>query len=197
MSKPRPVHSAPNIRSIPDEAEPSYSFEYELTLSRDRVDDVEDEFHRRLAGPSSGTRRGANGSSSVASGGGGVGVGSGSVTGGGGAGSFWRTDTSGWHQGPSFSSATLKPITINERKSSGGLLGAALQLHSQSDGHSMNKDGGDNRSSIGSSSAGIPKVVPISSESNGGGSVRMNFIISNFESWSFGGGASDWSFCVL
>ena len=127
MSKPRPIHTtihSRDLRLAPDESEPSYSYEQESFLPREE-DDVEDEFHRRLAGSS---RRS---DSSAASGGGGGGSG-------GPPGSFWRTDTPNWsNQGPSFSSVQIKPakdvVTVNERKSSGGLLGAALQLHSQSE----------------------------------------------------------------
>lgn len=157
MSKPRPIHSIHrDIRITPDEAEPSYSYEQELTLGRDQVDDVEDEFHRRLAGSSSSNRRDSHGSSSNAA----ASVASGSVLG---AGSFWRTDTPGWQQGPSFSSMNMKASTdtvmVNERKSSGGLLGAALQLHSQSEGHAVTHvSHGDSESGMGS-----PASVPLNS----------------------------------
>ena len=72
MSKPRPIHSAPRLlRETPDEAEPSYSYEAETFLGREE-DDVEDEFHRRLA--SNRLAREGNGTT------------------GGASGSFWRTD---------------------------------------------------------------------------------------------------------
>jgi hypothetical protein len=87
-------------------------------------DDVEDEFHRRLA---SNSRRESSSSSHA----------SGAAAAGGPPGSFWRTDTPNW-QGPAFSSMQIKPtkgdaVTVNERRTSGGLLGAALQLHSQTE----------------------------------------------------------------
>lgn len=105
-SKPRPIHSSAtatsavsrDLRETPDEAEPSYSYE-DSAFMGGLEDDVEDEFHRRLAITS---RQPA-------------------VVGGS---SFWRTDVP---------TLPTQPVTLKERKSSGGLLGAALQLHSQSD----------------------------------------------------------------
>jgi hypothetical protein len=106
-------------------------------------DGVEDEFHRRLASNSrreSSTSSHTSGAHAAA---GGAGGGSG-AGGGGPPGSFWRTDTPNW-QGPAFSSMQIKPnttrgggggdapVTVNERNVSGGLLGAALQLHSQTE----------------------------------------------------------------
>jgi len=116
MSKPRPIHR--EIRSIPDDAEPSFSYEQESFMAA-REDDVEDEFHRRLAG----NRRESSGSH------------------GGGGSSFWRTTSdnktegaAGVVQTPSFSSMNMNKSETTprakERKSS-GLLGAALQSHAQ------------------------------------------------------------------
>lgn len=98
-SKPRPIQTVSrDLREIPDEAEPSYSYEDNAYLGG-LEDDVEDEFHRRLAVASKPP----------------------SMVGGS---SFWRTDVP---------TLPTQPVTLKERKSSGGLLGAALQLHSQSD----------------------------------------------------------------
>jgi hypothetical protein len=135
MSSGRPIHTPPrDLRDTPDEAEPSYSYE-DSAFVGGVEDDVEDEFHRRLA---SNTRRensgGGGPTSSTTSpgtigGGGGGGGGSGSLNGGVGSsvggGSFWRTDMP-------VTALPTQPVTLKERKSSGGLLGAALQLHSQS-----------------------------------------------------------------
>ena len=167
MSKPRPIHSAHrDIRSSPDEAEPSYSYEQELTLGRDQVDDVEDEFHRRLAGnSSSNNRRDSHGSSNSVIGG----TSSGLMAG---AGSFWRTDAPGWQQGPSFSSMNMKPSTdtvmVNERKSSGGLLGAALQLHSQSEGHAVTPV---SHCDVETGVSGLPSGAAVQAATTRGGAV--------------------------
>jgi hypothetical protein len=115
-SKPRPIHTLTReIREIPDQSEPSYSYEDDA-FGGDLVVDKEDEFHRRMAVTN--PKRDSAG---------GGGTGSGSSVGGSnvaGSGNFWRTDIA-----PTLPS---KPVTLKERKSSGGLLGAALQLHSQS-----------------------------------------------------------------
>ncbi len=98
-SKPRPVHTlSRDLRETPDEAEPSFSYE-DTAFMGGLEDDVEDEFHRRLA--STGKQPPVVGGSS-----------------------FWRTD---------MPTLPTQPVTLKERKSSGGLLGAALQLQSQSD----------------------------------------------------------------
>jgi hypothetical protein len=48
MSNPRPIHQPHReIRHVPDETEPSYSYEQETFLPKSE-DEVEDEFHRRL-----------------------------------------------------------------------------------------------------------------------------------------------------
>jgi hypothetical protein len=119
-NNPRPIHTIHrDLRETPDEAEPSFSYEQESFLGREE-DDVEDEFHRRLASNSR-AREGSGGISS----------------GSGAGGSFWRTDaTPNWgQQGPNFNSARIIPnkdgTAAKERKASGGLLGAALQLQSQ------------------------------------------------------------------
>jgi hypothetical protein len=120
-NNPRPIHTIHrDLRETPDEAEPSFSYEQESFLGREE-DDVEDEFHRRLASNSR-AREGSGGISS----------------GSGAGGSFWRTDaTPNWgQQGPNFNSARIIPnkdggtAASKERKVSGGLLGAALQLQS-------------------------------------------------------------------
>jgi hypothetical protein len=164
MSRPRPIHHLHReIRSTPDEAEPSFSYEQESFLAA-REEDVEDEFHRRLAQQGT-SRRESSGSQGA------------------GGGSFWRSaseNASGVPQGPSFSSVNLaahanagtgsntnnnsnnnnsnnntnnnntnnsnnnnsssnnnnhkgEPITVKERKTS-GLLGAALQSQGLSQG---------------------------------------------------------------
>lgn len=54
MSKPRPIHRIHReIRSTPDEAEPSFSYEreQETYLQNQKEADVEDEFHRRSSHP--------------------------------------------------------------------------------------------------------------------------------------------------
>eukprot|EP00934_Nitzschia_sp_Nitz4_P003673 Nitzschia sp. Nitz4//scaffold115_size69933//47363//53133//NITZ4_006008-RA/size69933-snap-gene-0.86-mRNA-1//-1//CDS//3329533517//3663//frame0 len=183
-SKPRPIHTLPrDLRETPDEAEPSYSYEDHAFLSSS-LDNVEDEFHRRLAGSTRGSNSGGGHGSSSTSAlppltglkstivssastgavpGGGIGAtlaatgprkdknlpdsngppsngspngnskaaaadhkaSSGSTTS-----SFWRTNLPA--KLPQFPS---QPVVLRERKSSGGLLGAALQLHSQSQEH--------------------------------------------------------------
>lgn len=89
MSKPRPIHLIPRaIQAVPDEAEPSFSYEQESFLST-KEEDAEDEFHRRLA---AGSRREYSGGTS-----------------------FWRTTTntsngensSSSSQGPYFSSVSI------------------------------------------------------------------------------------------
>ena len=109
MSTGRPIHTlSRGLRNTPDEAEPSYSYEDQAFLNS-LEDDVEDEFHRRLAGNArrDGSAHGAGNTS-------------------GGTGSFWRTDLS------SRGGLSKVPVTVKERKASGGLLGAAFQLHAQS-----------------------------------------------------------------
>lgn len=97
MSKPRPIHVTRPLRSAPDEAEPSFSFEEESFLSN-RAVDYEDDFHRRLT--SSGARREESGNNS-----------------------FWRASSSGATSAsasPSFSSVNLRgksDVNTKERKS--------------------------------------------------------------------------------
>lgn len=81
MSKPRPIHNINReLRSQPDDAEPSFSYEQESFLMGAKEEDVEDEFHRRLQS----SRRDSGGS-------------------------FWRTNSnSGEFAGPSFSSMSMK-----------------------------------------------------------------------------------------
>lgn len=105
-SKPRPIAFPRDLRSTPDEAEPSYSYEESLLGAAEL--DVEDEFHRRLAGHRQSSSHG----------------------------SFWRsTSDASQANGPSFSSVHINAIsgsavTSSKRKSS-GLLGAALQAETQ------------------------------------------------------------------
>ena len=82
MSGPRPIHQPHReIRSQPDDAEPSFSYEKESYLSGGREEDVEDDFHRRVS-----TSRRDSGAS------------------------FWRSTSSGENfGGPSFSSVSMKP----------------------------------------------------------------------------------------
>lgn len=173
-SRPRPIHNNLHhreIRSTPDEAEPSFSYEQESFMAsasnHEGADDVEDEFHRRLAQQQSGHRRVSSGSHSVGS-------------------SFWRSTVAenAAQQGPSFSSANINGYpnnnhhtftkspnattsnntnnnnnsnhssthnsnhnanskgdnvtTARERKTS-GLLGAALQSHALSEGGTLHE----------------------------------------------------------
>ena len=114
MSKPRPIHRPHReLRSTPDDAEPSYSYEQESFLGGREID-VEDEFHRRLA---AGSRRESAGSHGAASGN-----------------SFWRTSDSTISQTPNFSSMSLKAQTDTavERKSV-GLLGEAMRSQAIAD----------------------------------------------------------------
>lgn len=133
-NKARPIHITREIRETPDQSEPSYSYEDTAFLA-DLGDDEEERFHRRLT--LNGNRRtsfgggATGGTASIA----GVSTSSG--------GSFWRTATA---DDATPSPLPSKPVTLKERKSSGGLLGAALQLHSQSSTAS------DEKKSLGGSS---------------------------------------------
>jgi hypothetical protein len=175
-SRPRPISNNLHhreIRSTPDDAEPSFSYEQESFMAQDRAhesaDDVEDEFHRRLAQQQSGQRRESSGSHS------------------GGGSSFWRSSTSeSAPQGPSFSSVNLNSnsshtatntnintsyhtkntstnhnttnnnnisnsntsannsnrkadATTAKERKTSGLLGAALQSHALSEGGSLHE----------------------------------------------------------
>ena len=163
MSKPKPIHTTHRpLRETPDEAEPSFSYEQESFLAQS-VDDLEDEFDRRLhisnrrASGGNGNNNNHSSSSSnlqqiqqqqsLSS-----------SLGGGGPGSFWRTidgapspDAGVVSNGSSVLSSSAPvskgggglqmkampppipaPSSHSERQKSGGLLGAALQLHSQS-----------------------------------------------------------------
>jgi hypothetical protein len=151
MDKPRPIHTlSRDLRDVPDEAEPSYSYEDSAFLARSE-DDVEDEFHRRLGlsaisnnnssshnnnNSTSGNNNNNNNSKHHRR------DGSGSSTG-----SFWRTDVS-----PSFPSLAKPDVTVKERKTSGGLLGAALQLHSHSHSQTSNNTTTNNNSHTNESS---------------------------------------------
>ena len=108
-SRPRPIHFPRALRSTPDEAEPSFSYEQESFLGG-KEDLVEDEFHRRLAG----SRRETSGAGGPGSSGN----------------SFWRTstDSSATSQSPSFSSVTFKGKTDNVKDRKGSsLLAAAIE----------------------------------------------------------------------
>ena len=86
MSKPRPIPITRTLRSAPDEAEPSFSFEEESFLSNNRALDFEDDFHRRLT--STGVRREESGGAS-----------------------FWRATSTGVNNAvnsPSFNSVNLR-----------------------------------------------------------------------------------------
>ena len=125
-SKPRPIHTlSRDLRNTPDEAEPSYSYEDNAFLGG-LEDDVEDEFHRRLASTSKRDTSGGGGGGGISAPVSVTGnlVGTGGPASGGAGGSFWRTDML-------VGTLPVMPVTVKERKSSGGLLGAALQLHSQ------------------------------------------------------------------
>ena len=128
-SKPRPIHTlSREIRETPDQSEPSYSYEDKAFIG-DLGDDVEDEFHRRLSLSNHNKQRDSGGGGGI--GGGGIGsssfipAGGGSIASTSGGSSFWRTDSAPL-------ALPSRPVTLKERKSSGGLLGAAMQLHSQS-----------------------------------------------------------------
>ena len=130
-SKPRPIHTlSREIRETPDQSEPSYSYEDKAYIG-DLGDDVEDEFHRRLNLSNHNKQRDSGGGGGISGGAGGIGSssfttpGGGSISGASGGSSFWRTDITPL-------ALPSKPVTLKERKSSGGLLGAAMQLHSQS-----------------------------------------------------------------
>jgi len=135
-SKPRPIHMlSRDIRQTPDQSEPSFSFE-DRAFMAGQVGDVEDEFHRRLIMNNQNKQQqqqqkhrdssigGDTNSNSLPSGSPAAG---GSILGSnsGAQGSFWRTDSVPL-EFPS------QPVTLKERKTSGGLLGAAMQLHSLS-----------------------------------------------------------------
>lgn len=100
-SKPRPIHQLHReLRSQPDEAEPSLSYEQESFLMG-REDDVEDEFHRRLQN----TRRDSGGS-------------------------FWRTEFGGpSFSSMSMKQRQDSTASISERRgTSSGRLAVALQM---------------------------------------------------------------------
>lgn len=123
MSKPRPIHTHRALNSAPDEAEPSYSYERESYLGGKEVE-VEDEFHRRLAGS---RRENAYSSSG----------GSGS--------SFWRTSTVSstgeGSQGPSYQSATFKGHNDNAKRRNGsGAIGEMLQPFTDSEHSNGSRD---------------------------------------------------------
>lgn len=106
-SRPRPIHSLPReIRSSPDEAEPTCSFENESFLLASPELEKEDEFHRRLQ-ISNYSKRNNDGT----------------------GGSFWRS-SSAESSLPAFSSA-LHPAVRNsaeaKKNKSAGLLSAALE----------------------------------------------------------------------
>ena len=120
-SNARPIHNLHReIRSTPDDAEPTYSFERESFLASPELE-KEDEFHRRLQASYKGT-----------GGGGGGGTGAPAI---GGGGSFWRSSSAESAQ-PVFTSAVQHNGTSivrsgansNEAKKnkSAGLLSAAL-----------------------------------------------------------------------
>jgi len=115
MSKARPIQSSRALRSTPDEADPSFSYEQESFLGSKDVD-VEDEFHRRLAG----SRRDTFGSHGNGTSGN----------------SFWRTTASSntsTSSLPSFSSVNLKEkngISIEKK----GVLGTQLGVSERSNG---------------------------------------------------------------
>jgi hypothetical protein len=96
MSKPRPIPLTRPLRSTPDEAEPSFSFEEESYLSN-RAVDYEDDFHRRLTTTTSGARREESGGSS-----------------------FWRASSvNSVTATPSFNSVHLRgksDVNVKERK---------------------------------------------------------------------------------
>ena len=105
-TRPRPIQQpGREIRSMPDDNEPSYSYEEKSFLAAGKEQDVEDEFHRRLHG-------------SRHSGG-----------------SFWRTacnsnsnstSTSSGVGEPAFSSMNMRrneSAVVDRQKSTGGRLG--------------------------------------------------------------------------
>jgi hypothetical protein len=115
-TNPRPIHSLHReIRSDPDEAEPSYSFESEAFMLTAPELNTEDEFHRRLQLSSSGN----NTNSKRTSEGGAAGA------------SFWRSSSAETTQ-PVFSSAVHSALRTNleakkaAHSKSTGLLSAAL-----------------------------------------------------------------------
>lgn len=106
-TRPRPIHlPGREIRSVPDDNEPSYSYEEKSFLAAGKEQDVEDEFHRRLHG-------------SRHSGG-----------------SFWRTASNSSAGEPAFSSMNMKRSeSVVDRQKSTGRLGVALQLHANVNGN--------------------------------------------------------------
>jgi hypothetical protein len=126
MSKPRPIHSSPRVlRSTPDEAEPSFSYEQESFLG-DKEVDVEDEFHRRLAG----SRRETAHSSGIGQ-------------------SFWRNSTtssagegSASSQAPLFSSVSIsaKNDSMREQRSSGVLADSMQSSYGEMDETDASRD---------------------------------------------------------
>ena len=101
-SKPRPIHITRPLRSAPDEAEPSFSYERDSYLGGKEMD-VDDEFHRKLAG----TRRETSGSS------------------------FWRSSTSSDASGPPLSSVNIQGKSNGQSKKQSGIA-EALQPHDSS-----------------------------------------------------------------
>ncbi|GKY97822.1 hypothetical protein MPSEU_000740300 [Mayamaea pseudoterrestris] len=124
-STPRPIHNLHReIRSTPDEAEPTYSFERESFLLASPELEKEDEFHRRLQHATHKTTGGG--------GGGNVNAANTAINSGGG--SFWRSSSAESSQ-PLFTSAVQhtptrtsnNTVNIETKKSkSAGLLSAAL-----------------------------------------------------------------------
>ena len=140
MTRPRPIHSIHReIQDTPDEAEPSFSYERRSFLAS-QEEDMEDEFHRRLANHTPSRHSQPNTPSQMGRGGGGS---SSSSGGGGGKGieSFWRSR--GTTSGPSISFSedethhrfqgdgeeTRQTPKGQRRPSMGGGIGAALLLH--------------------------------------------------------------------
>lgn len=147
MSKPRPIHTLhKSLRERPDESEPSYSYE-ETSFLAQREDDVEDEFHRRVAAASGGGG-GRLGLGSRGGGGSGSGPGiaqtppqppGGTVTGstGGGGGSFWRTDAS--LQWRPTSGGMLRGVSTGSSGGGGGGGGKTVNSNSNSNSNNNKK----------------------------------------------------------
>ena len=100
-SHPRPIPTPRVLNKTPDEAEPSFSYERESFMDGGKHLDVEDEFHRRLAGSRNSHSHGN---------------------------SFWRTSTTNGEAAPSFASVKFAARSEGVKTRNGSAsLGSPLQ----------------------------------------------------------------------
>jgi hypothetical protein len=116
-SRQIPISRSRDLRGEPPAEELSFSYEEHSSGSYYREEDVEDEFHRRLAAANH--RRESAGSSNHASN-----ISNSSVPGAP-SNSFWRTSSNETSE-PAFSSVNIRSSN-SQNKNSGSLLSAALQ----------------------------------------------------------------------